>query len=88
MLIPLNQIDLEKAKKNSLRLVIENKALTESMKEIGQQKPITVGKEGDKYFVFDGLFRCLSAKALGWTEIEATLYTKEDLLDFIKNNSY
>ena len=63
---------------NTRPVVIDDdlRALGESMKAIGQQQPITVYRDGDKYRVIAGHRRLGAAPLVGMTTLKAALITK------------
>jgi DNA modification methylase len=57
-------------------------ALVESISQIGQQQPITVIRNAEKYTIIDGVLRLMAMKRLNLNEIDAIV------TDFISTNEF
>jgi ParB family chromosome partitioning protein len=71
--IPLEQLDVsgQNVRKRSPTAGVPE--LAENLDEIGQQQPIVVQREGDRYRIVVGQRRYLAAKQLGWPALDAVV---------------
>jgi len=70
--LPIDQIYVPIKRRRALKSDLINE-IAESILEIGQQTPIVVRRDGERFVLLDGLHRLEACKALGEKHIIATL---------------
>ena len=70
--VPIDQIYVPAGRRGSVNPETV-KALAESILEIGQQEPIGVRRDGDRFILVSGLHRLEACKALGEKTISAII---------------
>jgi len=80
--IRLSDIDFELSCKTYPKKVEENKLLTKSLREEGQLSPIILYHydHNGKYIIIAGISRYISAKILGWKELDAVFGSESDTI--------